>query len=113
MSNITVAEGNTVKVFDKTGTTEVTGQLGTGMMSRVLDEYDRNVLNIGIAIKGDTTGDGNISITDLVKVKGHLLETETLEDVYEVAGDVDGTAGISITDLVKMCEDVTEIKELD
>ena len=112
-NSITVTEGGTIKVFDKTGTTEVSGQIGTGMQSRVIDEYNRNVINIGIAVQGDTTGDGNISLTDLVKVKFHLLETEILEDVYEAAGNVDGTSGITITDLVQMSKDVTGIKELD
>lgn len=112
-NSITVIEGGTIKVFDKTGTTEVTGQIGTGMQGRVIDEYNRNFINIGIAVQGDTTGDGNISLTDLVKVKFHLLETEILEDVYEAAGNVDGTSGITITDLVQMSKDVTGIKELD
>ena len=83
------------------------------MQGRLIDEYDRNFINIGIAVQGDTTGDGNISITDLVKVKKHLLETEELTDVYEAAADVDETAGVSITDLINMCKDVTGIKELD
>ena len=111
-NNITVVEGRTFKVFDKTGTTEITGQIGTGMQGRVIDEYDRNIINIGIAVKGDITGDGEISLTDLVKVKKHLIETELLEDVYEAAGNVDGTGAITPTDLVKMCQDVTGIEEL-
>ena len=104
---------HTLKVFDKTGENEVTGQIGTGMQVRLIDEYDRNFINIGIAVKGDITGDGNISITDLVKVKGHLLETSILDDVYEAAGDVDAVNGITITDLVNMGKDVTGIEELD
>ena len=113
INTITVTEGGTLKVFDKTGTTEITGQIGTGMQGRLIDEYDRNFMNIGIAVQGDTTGDGNISITDLVKTKKHLLETDELIDVYEAAADVDGLNGITITDLVNMSKDVTGIKELD
>ena len=111
-NNLAVTEGGTIKVFDKTGENEVTGQLGTGMQGRLIDEYDRNFMNIGIAVAGDTTGDGNISITDLVKVKKHLLETDELVDVYVAAADVDGETGVSITDLIDMCKDVTGIKEL-
>ena len=63
-------------------------------------------------VKGDVTGDGKISVTDLVNVKQHLAEDELLEGGYGTAGDLEGKGEISITDLVRMAKDVAEIEEI-
>ena len=110
--NLGIAEGNDVKIFDKTGQNEITGKVGTGMQGVVQDEYERNIINIDIAVKGDTSGDGNISVTDLVKVKRHLASIEELEDLYIIAGNVTGTGTLSATDLVQISQDVTKIMEM-
>ena len=101
-----------VKVYDKTGKAEEKKYIGTGMIVRVTDEYDRSLLDMEAVVKGDVTGDGKISVTDLVNVKQHLAEDELLEGVYGTAGDLEGKGEISITDLVRMAKDVAEIEEI-
>ena len=110
--NIDVKDNGKVKIYDNTGTTEIIGNVGTGMIARVLNEYDENVLDLDVVVKGDVSGDGNISITDLVKVKRHLAEEEALIGVYEVAGNITDTGEIGITDLVKISRDVAKIQEV-
>lgn len=110
--NLGIAEGNDVKIFDKTGQTEITGKVGTGMQGIVQDGYERNIINIDIAVKGDTSGDGNVSVTDLVKIKRHLSSIEGLDEIYEIAGNVTGTGTLSVTDLVQISQDVTRIMEM-
>lgn len=110
--NVDVKDNGKVKIYDTTGTTEITGNVGTGMIARVLNEYDENVLDLDVVVKGDVSGDGNISITDLVKVKRHLSQDEDLTGVYEVAGNITGTGEIGITDLVKISRDVAKIQEV-
>lgn len=110
--NIDVANNGKIKIYDTTGTTEITGNVGTGMIARVVDENDNNLLDLDVVVKGDVSGDGNISITDLVKVKRHLAEEQDLTGVYEVAGNVSDTGEISITDLVKISRDVAKIQEV-
>ena len=112
-SNIEVVDDGKVRVYDKTGTTEVKDSVGTGMIARVMDEFEQSILDLDVVVKGDVTGDGNISITDLVDVKQHLAEDELLEGVYEIAGDLEGKGKISITDLVRMAKDVAEIEEIE
>ena len=82
------------------------------MIARVIDENDNNLLDLDVVVKGDVSGDGNISITDLVKVKRHLSEDEELTGVYEVAGNITDTGEIGITDLVKISRDVAKIQEV-
>lgn len=110
--NVDVKDNGKVKIYDATGTTEITGNVGTGMIARVINEYDENVLDLDVVVKGDVSGDGNISITDLVKVKRHLSEDEELNGVYEVAGNITDTGEIGITDLVKISRDVAKIQEV-
>ena len=110
--NVDVKDNGKVKIYDTTGTTEITGNVGTGMIARVVNEYDENVLDLDVAVKGDVSGDGNISITDLVKVKRHLSQDEDLTGVYEVAGNITDTGEIGITDLVKISRDVAKIQEV-
>lgn len=110
--NVDVKDNGKVKIYDNTGTTEITGNVGTGMIARVVNEYGENVLDLDVVVKGDVSGDGNISITDLVKVKRHLSQDEDLTGVYEVAGNITDTGKIGITDLVKISRDVAKIQEV-
>ena len=111
-SNIAVKDNGKVIIYDKTGTTEITDNVGTGMIARVKNEYDETVLDLDVVVKGDVSGDGNISITDLVTVKRHLAKVETLTGVYEVAGNVTDTGKMGPTDLVKIARDVAKIQEV-
>ena len=43
------------------------------MLARVMNEYEQSILDMDIVVKGDVSGDGNISVTDLVKVKSPNL----------------------------------------
>jgi hypothetical protein len=51
-------------------------------------------------VKGDSSGDGNIDLSDLAASKLHLLNSTLLTGPYLAAGDVTGNAGISISDLL-------------
>ena len=113
VSSLSVANNGKVKIYDATGTKEVEGNVGTGMLARVMNEYEQSILDMDIVVTGDVSGDGNISITDLVKVKRHLAEAQELEGVYEIAGNVTETGEIGITDLVKISRDVAQIEEVE
>ena len=113
ISSLNIVNSGKVKIYDATGTKEIEGNVGTGMLARVMNEYEQSILDMDIVVTGDVTGDGNISITDLVKVKRHLAEAQELEGVYEIAGNVTETGEIGITDLVKISRDVAQIEEVE
>ena len=83
------------------------------MLARVMNEYEQSILDMDIVVKGDVSGDGNISVTDLVKVKRHLAKVQELDGVYEIAGNVTETGSVGITDLVKISRDVAKIEEVE
>lgn len=75
---------------------EVTsGDVATGMTTIVKGkEYI-------ICVKGDASGDGKISVTDVVKLQSHLLNKSSLSGAYLDAADLNGDGKVTITDLVK------------
>lgn len=114
VANIEVKDNGKVKVkvYTNDGQEEITGNVGTGMIVRVLNEYDEEVLDIDVVVKGDVSGDGNISITDLVKVQRHIDKKEDLEGVYKIAGSVTDGENIQASDAEKISKDVAGIQEV-
>ena len=53
-------------------------------------------------IKGDTDGDGEITINDLAQVKLHLLEIRLLEGIDAIAADIDNDGEITVNDLAQI-----------
>lgn len=95
---VVVYKGNEV-VSDET-------PLGTGMLVRIIDG-DAVVKTYTVIVTGDTSGDGKITITDMIAVKAHILKKDMLSGVYLKAADVAGQAGggdgnVTITDFIKV-----------
>ena len=95
----TVSPGATVSDVDGTvysgGSVVSSGRLATGMVVKSgSNEYT-------ISVKGDPSGDGKISVTDVVKLQSHLLNKSNLSGAYLEAADFNGDGKVTITDLVK------------
>lgn len=65
-----------------------------------------------IVVNGDVSGNGKITITDVAKIKKHIINTETLTGAYLKAGDVNGNDTITITDLAKIKKVVIGLENL-
>lgn len=85
------------------GSSEVTGGtlIGTGMTINLLDGSTVKQ-TLTIVVTGDTNGDGNITITDMLAVKSHLLKKSTLSGAAAKAADTSGDKAISITDFIQI-----------
>ena len=94
-------EGSFCKVYK--GKSEVSGNtaVGTGMVVKIMDGNTVKAAYT-IIITGDTNGDGNITITDMIAIKAHVLKKSTLTDIYATAADTNGDNGISITDFIQV-----------
>ena len=95
----TLTPGTTIAQMEGTvysGDKVVTdGKLATGMTTVV------NGKEYVISVTGDTSGDGNISVTDVVRLQAHLLNKSSLKGAYLAAADLNGDGKVTITDLVK------------
>ena len=85
------------------GNTEVSGSalIGTGMEVRLMNG-SAVVAKVTIVVTGDTNGDGEITITDMLAVKSHLLGKDTLTGAAAKAADTSGDKEISITDFIQI-----------
>ena len=55
-----------------------------------------------IVVTGDASGDGQITILDLLKVQKHLLKSSTLTDAYLYASDTNSDNDVTILDLLRI-----------
>ena len=111
--NVEIVDNGNIQIYDKDGIEKNTDYIGTGMIARVTDEFEHGILDMDVVVKGDVTGDGKITITDMIKIRRHLANLNKLEGLYEMAGDTTDTGNITITDLMKLRLDLANIAELE
>lgn len=70
---------------------------------------DARTVRINEPRKGDVDGDGNITITDLAKIKQNILKTVLLDDVFLPSGDVNGDGRVTISDMLAVKKHVMGI----
>ena len=75
--------------------------VGTGMTVQLVMGGEA-AKSYTLIVTGDTNGDGEISITDMIAVKAHILEKKLLTGVYAQAADTSGDGGITITDFIQI-----------
>ena len=94
-----------IKIFDRLDNDEIPDgdPLGTGMIAKLIinkNEADRKLL----VVPGDTNGDTEVDIYDLLAIVDHILESTLLEGPYYEAGDYDRTEEVDIYDLLSVVD---------
>lgn len=113
LDDFELTDGYSLAAVSKDG--NVLGQdafIGTGSKIVVRDNYGQTILEYTVKIKGDTSGDGKITVLDLVQAKRHLAGVSRLEGIFAEAGDITNSRYIGITDVVKICRQVAGIEEV-
>ena len=81
------------------GSTKVTsGLVGTGMTAV------SSSATVTIVVTGDVSGDGKITITDVVKLQKYVVGSGSLSGAYAKAADINGDGKITITDVVQAAQ---------
>ena len=65
-----------------------------------------------IVMLGDTTGDGDITPLDYVKVKNNIMGTSALEGAYKSAADTTGDGDITPLDYVKVKNHIMQMSRI-
>ena len=55
-----------------------------------------------IVIMGDVSSDGNINISDIIKIKNNIINVLTLTGTQELGADVNGNSRVDVGDIVKI-----------
>lgn len=81
------------------GSTKVTsGLVGTGMTAV------SSSATVTIVVTGDCSGDGKITITDVVKLQKSVVGSGSLSGAYAKAADINGDGKVTITDVVQAAQ---------
>lgn len=81
------------------GSTKVTsGLVGTGMTAV------SSSATVTIVVTGDVSGDGKITITDVVKLQKYVVGSNSLSGAYAKAADINGDGKVTITDVVQAAQ---------
>lgn len=88
-----------VKVTDLNGK-EASGSVGTGYKVNITVGEESTTFEV--VIYGDTNGDSEITILDLLRVQKHILKSSTLSGANAKAADVSKDNNIDILDLLKV-----------
>jgi uncharacterized repeat protein (TIGR02543 family) len=75
--------------------------VGTGLVLELIDG-DACKDTVTVVIRGDVSGDGKITITDMVAVKSHILKKSILTGAAALAADTSVDENITITDFVQI-----------
>lgn len=68
-----------------------------------------NGSEVKAVVKGDVTGDGNIGLSDLLRVRRYLLgDTHILEGPYKLAADMNDSGDIGLSDLLRIRRAIIE-----
>ena len=88
-----------VKIVDLDGK-EASGSVGTGYKVTITVGEENMIFEV--VIYGDTNGDGEIDILDLLRVQKHILKASTLNKTQIKASDVSKDETVDILDLLKV-----------
>jgi beta-N-acetylglucosaminidase len=102
---------NTVKTVNGNTNVVVTGSNGTTKTNPTLATGDKVTLSINnesktyyTVVYGDVSGDGNITVLDLLKVQKHILGSSKFSESssYFTAADVSKDSNVTVLDLLKI-----------
>ena len=97
----------TVNVYDHSDNKLQEGIIATGYKVNI-SLYKRN-FNYTLSVSGDITGDGEIKMSDIMKVANQVLDNTTIVgDCYLNAADVTNDGEIKMSDVMKLANIVLE-----
>lgn len=84
--------------------------LGTNFKVTVSTLLESKTLTL--VVRGDTSGDGKVTILDLLQVRKHINGDNTLNNARFLAGDTSGDNKITILDLLQVRKHINGDKKL-
>ncbi len=98
---ITQTNPNAIVTFtDKNLAAKTSGKIATGDKIKIV--LNDETLEYTLAIKGDINGDGEITLSDLIRIQKHLLNYTTYEGIYLYACDTNYDSQVNLSDLIKV-----------
>ncbi len=96
-----LSAGQYCKVYKGNSQVSETSKVCTGMIVKIMDGNTVKA-SYTVIVTGDTNGDGDITITDMLAIKAHILKKSTLSGAYATAADTSGDNAVTITDFIQV-----------
>jgi N-acetylmuramoyl-L-alanine amidase len=88
------------------------GVVSTGMTLK-LTQDDTAIDSLTVAVTGDPSGDGAVTVADYTLVRLYLLNLKSLQGAYLSAADASGNGVVSISDYARLRLNILGLGELD
>ena len=107
IENMGLAAGMTASLFTADGTAK---ESGTVMMNgdtvKIFAAGGKMIFQGTVLLYGDVNGDGNLRMSDMIKVRNHILGTGTLEGINLTAADCNHDGDIRMSDMIKIRNEI-------
>ena len=102
MKSDLLSTGSVVIRLSDGSSKDASSVLRTGDTVTVYDSSDTSQGVYVVCVKGDVNGDGNVNNSDFIKVRNHILGTNTIVGVSSSAADVNADGKINNSDFIKI-----------
>lgn len=96
-----IKEKEYVQVFQDGKQISAENSIATGMEVRLVVN-GQTVKSLSVVVTGDINGDGNITLSDMLMIKSHVLGKTTLSGAAALAADTNDDKALSITDFLQI-----------
>jgi len=110
-NNLIKAGANAVNIVDSNGKT-ISGSAILTTNSKITIITANDTKTYTFSVNGDTSGDGQITILDLLQVQNHIKNINKLSGAKNLAADTSGDGKITILDLLQVQNHIKGIKKL-
>ena len=93
-----------IKVYKNTTQINNNSNVGTGYKIKIT--LPSQTLEYTTSVKGDTTGDGNVNVNDIVDVANTIVGKKSLSGVYYNAADCKEDNKINVNDIVEIARSI-------
>ena len=100
-NNLIKSGASSVTLKDKNGNT-LSGNSTIGTGNVITITVGNESKSFTLVVNGDTSGDGVVTILDLLQVQKHIKGDKKLSNAYLLAGDTSGDNNVTILDLLQV-----------
>ncbi len=112
LSHITVENGGSARVLNSAGSERVSGNICSGDSVQLLYADGSVYKTLTVVIYGDTNGDGNITITDLLRLQKYLLDAANISGGCLSAADINHDGTVNVLDLLRLQKHLLSISSI-
>ncbi len=112
VQNNLIRAGATSAIFNDSNGKTITGSSLITTGSTLIVKTNKETKTYTFIVTGDTSGDGKVTILDLLQVQKHIKGDKKLSSVYLSAGDTSGDGKVTILDLLQVQKHIKGDKKL-